>query len=254
MATTARAILAAGLVSLSPWNPVAQAFEGFGEPVDADKFEIKPNSEEKTSESRSHLDYGQARASVIIPRPTEISIELSASSVKALAMQFQGQVEALTQSSGTMTNRPVVVSAISVWLPVGFRNLAESGFVVTDVAGTTTYVRGTHYEVNWSRGEIRFLPDVAGTPAVASTVHIDGTYAAVDGKRIIGGRVTQVRTRLRLDGQNMVNGETVEVDVLDCTLGTSEGFDFLGSDFSAIRLSGKITGGYRVDFPQRDGD
>ena len=105
-----------------------------------------------------------------------------------------------------------------------------------------------------SRGEIRFIPDVAGIPAAAAVVHIDGTYGAVDGKRIIGGAVTQVRAQLRLDGQNMVNGETVEADVLDCTLGTSDGFDFLGSDFSAIKLSGKITGGYRIDFPQRSGD
>ena len=253
MATTARAILAAGLVSLNPWNTVTQAFEGFGEPVDADKFEIKPSSEEKTSESRSHLDYGQARASVIIPKPTEISIELSASSVKALAMQFQGRVDALTQASGTLTNEPVTVTAVGVWLPVGKRNLADVGFVVTNLAGSTTYVRGTHYEVNWSRGEIRILPDVAGIPAVSDVLHIDGTYGAVDGKRIVGGAVTQVRTKLRLDGQNMVNGETVEADVLDCTLGTSDGFDFLGSDFSSIKLSGKITGGYTIDFPQRSG-
>jgi hypothetical protein len=254
MASTARAILAAGLVSLNPWNTVTQAFDGFGAPLDADKFEIKPNSEEKTSESRSHLDFGQARASVVLPKPTEVSIELSASSVKALAMQFQGQVQALTQASGTLTNEPVTVAAIGVWLPVGKRNLSDVGFVVTNVAGDVTYTRDTQYEVNWSRGEIRFIPGVAGIPAAAAVVHVDGTYGAVDGKRIIGGAVTQVRAKLRLDGQNMVNGEVVEADVLDCTLGTSDGFDFLGSDFSAIKLTGKITGGYRIDFPQRSGD
>ena len=254
MASTARAVLAAGLVSLNPWNTVAQAFDGFGAPLDADKFEIKPNSEEKTSESRSHLDYGQARASLIIPKPTEISIELSASSVAALAMQFQGQVQALSQSSGSLAAVDVTVAAIGVWLPLGKRNIAESGFVVTNSGATTTYNLGTHYEVNWSRGEIRFIPGAAGLPAEDAVVKVTATYGAVDGKRIIGGAVTQVRAQLRLDGQNMVNGETVEADVLDCTLGTSDGFDFLGSDFSAIKLTGKITGGYRIDFPQRSGD
>lgn len=254
MATTARAILAAGLIELNPWNTVTQAFDGYGDALDADKFEIKPNSEEKTSDSRSHLDYGQARASVIIPKPTEVSIELSASSVKALAMQFQGQVQALSQASGTLTNAPVTVAAVGVWLPVGKRNLSDVGFVVTNLAGGTTYVLGTHYEVNWSRGEIRIIPGAAGIPAAADVLHIDGTYSAVDGKRIVGGAVTQVRTKIRLNGQNMVNGETVEAEVYDCTLGTSDGFDFLGSDFSAIKLSGKITGGYVIDFPQRSGD
>ena len=255
MATTARAIMAAGLVRLAAWNTVAQAFDGFGESLDADKFEIKPDSEKKTSTSKSHLDFGQARASVIIPKPTTINVELSASSVKALAMQFQGRVDALSQGAGTLTaDTPITVTKIGEWLPIGKRNLAESGFTVKNNAGSTTYVKGTHYEVNWSRGEIRFIPGAAGIPAAADVVKVNGSYNAVDGKKIVGGAVTQVRCKLRFDGQNMVNGEVVESDVFDCTLGTADGFDFLGSDFSAIKLSGEITGGYEIVLPQRSGD
>lgn len=253
MATTARAILAAGLVRLAAWNTVSQAFEGFGESLDADKFEIKPDSEKKTSASRSHLDYGQARASVVIPKPTTIDIELSASSVKALAMQFQGQVEAMSQGAGSLTAQDVVLGTIGEWQSLGFRNFAEAGFSITPNGGGTAYVRGVNYEVNWSRGEIRFIPGAAGNPAAAATVEVTGAYSAVDGKKIVGGRVTQVRAKLRFDGQNLVNGEVVEADVFDCTLGTADGFDFLGSDFSAIKLSGEITGGYEVAFPQRSG-
>lgn len=254
MASTARAIAAAGLIELSPWNSLTQAFDGYGEALDADKYEIKPNSEEKTSESRSHLDYGQARAGFIKPKPTEINIELSASSVKAMAMQFQGRIEAMTQASGTLADEPVTVTAIGVWLPVGKRNLSDVGFVVTNAAGTVTYVRGTQYEVNWSRGQIRFIPEAAGIPAVSDIVEVDGTYGAVDGKRIVGGAVTQVRAQIRFNGKNLVNDEIVESEVYDCTLGTTDGFDFLGSDFSTIKLSGKITGGYVIDFPQRSGE
>lgn len=254
MATTARAILAAGLIELNPWNTATQSFDGYGEALDADKFEIKPNSEEKTSESKSHLDYGQARANVVIPKPTEVTLELSASSVKALAMQFQGQVQALTQASGTLTDAPVTVSGHGVWLPVGKRNLSDVAFSVKSEDGVTTYVLNTHYQVNWNRGEIRFLAGVAGIPAVAAVVEVSGTYGAVDGKRIIGGAITQVRTKIRMDGENRVNGEIVEAEVYDCTMGTTNGFDFLGSDFSKITLSGKITGGYYIDFPQRSGE
>lgn len=257
--TSARAILAGGLVSLSIWDPVAQAYSGFGAPVDADKFEIVPQSEKKTSQSRSHLDYGQARASVVIPQPTQINIALSASSVAAFAMQFQGLVQSLTQGAGTWTNEPVTVSAQGVFLPLPRRNVADTGFVVTNEAGTTTYVLGQHYEVNWQRGEIRILP-VAGAPAVGAVLHIDGTYNAVDGKKILGGRVTQVRAKARLDGQNLVNGEVVEADVHECVLGTGTGFDFLSPDFTPIELTGEIvtpagfTEGYEIRFPQRSGD
>lgn len=253
MTTTARAILAGGLVAFSIWDTLAQKFYGFGEAVDADKFEIKPDFEEKVSDSRSHLDYGQARATVILPKPTTVTVELSASSVKALAMQFQGLVQELTQSSGSQPATDLEVTEVGIWLPLGHRNISEVGFVVTNSAASTTYVLGTHYKVNWLRGEIMFL-SVAGAPAKTETVKVTASWLAVDGKKILGGRVAQVRCHLRLDGQNMVNGEAVEVDVNDVALGSNNGFDFLGSDFSAITLSGKISGGYEIRFPQRSGD
>ena len=134
MTTTARAILAGGLVSFSIWDTLAQKFYGFNTPVDADKFEIKPDFEEKVSESRSHLDYGQSRATVILPKPTEVTVELSASSVEAMAMQFQGLVEEISQSSGTQAAASFAVAELGVWLPLGHRNLTEAGFAVTDTA------------------------------------------------------------------------------------------------------------------------
>ncbi len=252
--TTARAVLASGLVGINPFNSATLAYAGFGASLDADKFEIKPNFEEKVSESRSHLDYGQARASVILPKPTEITVDLSASSVEAMAMQFQGLVQALTQSAGDLTGADCTVSATGVWLPLGKRNISDTGLLVKDSTGTTTYVLGTHYNINWLRGEIMFLP-VSGAPVVSDVVKVTASYGAVDGKKILGGRVTQVRCQLRLDGKNMVDGAPIEVDVHECVLGASNGFDFLGSDFSAITLSGKIvtpagkTEGYEVRFP-----
>ena len=254
MSTTARAVLAGGLVSLNVWNTTTQAYDGFGPSLDADKFEIKPNFEEKVSESRSHRDYGQARGSVVLPKPTEVTIELSAASTTAMAMQFQGLVEKLTQSAGTISNQNVTVSALGVWLPVGKRNLVEQGFKLEPSGGGTPFVLGTHYEVNWLRGEIRILA-VSGAPAKGDVVQLTATYQAVDGKKILGGRITQVRCQARFDGQNMVDGAPVEADIFECVLGSNNGFDFLGSDFSAITLTGKIVTppgklqGYEVVFP-----
>ncbi len=252
MTTTARAILAGGLVSFSVWDTIAQKYRGFSEALDADKFEIKPDFEEKTSESRSHLDYGQSRAAVILPKPTEVTVELSASSVEAMAMQFQGLVQELSQASGSQPATDFVVTDVGVWLPIGKRNISDTGLAVTDATAATTYAIGTHYKINWLRGEIMFLA-VAGAPAKDDTVKLTASWGAVDGKTILGGRVSQVRCNIRFDGQNMVNGEAVEADVNDVALGSNNGFDFLGSDFSAITLSGKISGGYQIRFPQRSG-
>ena len=250
---TARAVLAGGLVSLNMWNTVTQAYNGFGDALDADKFEIKPNFEEKTSESRSHLDYGQARASVVLPKPTEITIELSAANVEALAMQFQGLVQSLSQSSGTFANTDFAVTALDQWLPLGKRSIG--GLEFKNAAGTTTYELGKHYEVNFLRGLVRFSSTAAGAPQAAAVLKLSGTYGAVDGKKILGGRVTQVRCQARFDGKNMVDGSPIEVDVHESVLGANNGFDFLGSNFSSITLSGKIvtppgkTEGYEVRLP-----
>lgn len=254
MSTTARAILAGGLVTLNVWNTATQAYDGFGESLDADKFEIKPNFEEKVSESRSHLDYGQARASVVLPKPTEITMELSAASTAAMAMQFQGLVAKLSQGAGTITTEEITVSAVGVWLSVGKRNLVEQGFLLAPNGAGDPFVLGTHYEVNWLRGEIRILA-VNGAPAKGDVVKLTATYQAVDGKKILGGRVTQVRCQARFDGKNMADGAPIEVDIHECVLGANNGFDFLGSGYSAITLTGKIvtpagkTEGYEVRFP-----
>lgn len=256
-ASTARAILGAGLVNLNLWNTVTQKYDGFGDDLDADKFEIKPNFEEKTSESRSHLDYGQARASVILPKPTEITVELSAGDTKALAMQFQGIVEKLTQPTGVTGAGGVefTVTDLDIWLPFGKRNLfGGADLTIKDQAGAETLELGKHYEVNYLRGEFRFLA-VDGGAIKGGKVKIEAKWGAVDGKKILGGRVTQVRCQARFDGKNMVNGEPVEADVHECVLGSNNGFDFLGSDFSAITLTGKIvtpkgmTEGYEIRFP-----
>jgi hypothetical protein len=252
---TARAILGGGLVTLSVWNTVTQAWSGFGAPIDADKFAITPNFEEKTATSKSHLDYGQARASVIVPQPTEISIDLAAASADTLAMQFQGIVQSLTQASGTLTAVDLTVSAIGVWLPLGKRNISDAGFTITNTGATTTYVLGTHYEVNWARGEVRFLPGASGLPVVASAVKVTGAYGAVDGKKILGGRLSQVRVQARFDGKNLVDGAVMEVDVHEAVLGAGTEFDFLSDDFNVVSLTGKVvtppgkTEGYEVRFP-----
>lgn len=255
MTTTARAVLAGGLVSLNMWNTVTQAYNGFGDDLDADKFEIKPNFEEKVSESRSHKDYGQARASVVLPKPTELTIELAAATAEALAMQFQGMVKTISQASGTFAEVDFILTALDQWLPLGKRNVSDTGFGFTASIGAPVYELGKHYEVNWMRGEVRFKSAAAGAPVADAVLKLSGAYGAVDGKKILGGRVAQVRCQARFDGKNMVDGSPIEVDVWECVLGSNNGFDFLGSDFSAITLSGKIVTpagkdeGYEIGLP-----
>lgn len=248
---TARAVLAGGLVTLRIWNTVTQAWGPWGEPLDADKFEIKPNFEKKTSTSKSHKDYGQARASVVLPKPTELSIAISAASAKTLAMQFQGIVESLTQAAGTLTDAEVTIPVLGDWVSVGKRNLSDDGWEVTQEDGSTVLPPAS-YDVNWSRGEIRVKSGIVA----GGKVKLTGSYNAVDGKRILGGRVPQIRCQARFDGANLVDGSEIEVDVHETALGAGNGFDFLAENYSATEFSGDIVTpagmeqGYEIRLPQ----
>lgn len=246
--SNARAVLGAGLVSLDLWDQDAQTWSGFDAPVDADKFEIKPNFEEKTSTSKSHLDYGQARASVILPAPTEITIEIAAANAKAFAMQFQGAIAALNQGAATVTDEQVI--AVIGENKLANRNVQTAGFTVGDTVGADDYDLGVDYEVNYQLGILTVK--AGGAISAGATLHVAYSAAAVTGSRILGGRNPQVRCRARFQGQNMVDGSALEVDVHEAVLGASNAFDFLSSDFVAIQLTGKIvtptgkTEGYEV--------
>ena len=247
--SNARAVFGAGLVSLNLWDPASQSWSGFGAPVDADKFEIKPNFEEKTSTSKSHLDYGQARASVILPAPAEITIEIAAASATAFAMQFQGLVQAFNQGAATVVDEDIA-SAVIGENKLANRNLASAGLEVTNTTGATTYVMGTDYEVNYARGIL--IVKSGGAISAGDKLKVSYTAVAEEGTRILGGRNPQVRCQARFDGENKVNGSPMEVDVWEAVLGASNAFDFLASDFVSIQLSGKIvtptgkTEGYEV--------
>ena len=247
--SNARAVLGAGLVSLDLWDPDAQVWSGFEAPVDADKFEIKPNFEEKVSVSKSHLDYGQARASVVLPSPTEITIEIAAANAKAFAMQFQGAVAAMNQAAATVTDEAIASAKVGENKLVN-RNIVAAGFVVENTAGTTTYVMGTDYEVNYALGIL--IVKSGGAIVPASGLKVSYSALAVSATRILGGRNPQVRCRARFVGKNMVDGSALEADVHEAVLSASNAFDFLATDFVATQLSGKIvtppgkTEGYEV--------
>lgn len=249
MTTSARAILASGDVSLDIFDEVTQAYAGFSEPVDTDAFEITPGFDEKVSTSKRTADYGQARATVIIPKPTEISIEIAAANMRALAMQFQGVIQAFTQAASIVTDE-AVTAAHGVAVQLSKINLTDTGFAVKNDAGTTTYTQGTDYDVDWAAGTL--TAKAGGAITNGQSLKVSFTANAVSGTRILGGRNPQIRCRARFRGINRVDGKPLNVDVHEAVLGASNGFNFLADDFTSIQLQGKIvtpagkTEGYEV--------
>lgn len=235
MTNIAQAILGAGRVSLNLYNPVTQAWGGKGDPIGADKFAIKPASEKKEKTSKGRDNYGQAVASVVIGKPTEISITLSALDREALAAQFQGVTSAWTQPAVAAAEHNVIAS-LDKWVPIGLRNLVAAGFAVKNSAGSTTYVEGTDYEVNWWRGEIKAKSDGAITAAQA--LKVTAAANAIDGVQIAGGTRPQIRLSAVFEGVNMVDSKEIECEVWEAVMTADKEFDFLADDFNGIELTG----------------
>lgn len=234
----ARGFLGAGDLYIARYNPNTGMFDNFTGPFEATKFEIKPNVELKELSSRGRSTYGQVIESVPLPQPAEFTVELQEVNRESLAIALLGTTAAINQAAGTWTNMPLTVSKKGEWLDLGKQNVAEAGFTVTNAAGTTTYVLGTDYEVNWRMGWIRIMSSSA--IAEGATLHIDGSYNAVGGTLIRGATNAQIRVKFRLDGVNFADQLPVIVDVYEAIISADSAFDFLSNDFATISLPGRL--------------
>jgi hypothetical protein len=230
----ARGFLGAGDLYIARFaSGVAGDYEG---PFECTKFEIKPNVEVKEQVSKGRSTYGQVIESVPVPKPAVLTVDLAEVNDLSLALALFGTTSALAQSSGTISNQAIVV-ALGKWKPLTVAAFSAAP-VVTDVAGTTTYVAGVDYLFNPQLGWIKAL--VGGAITDGQTVHIDGSYDAIAGFQIAGQTQTQVRARFKLDGINFADDLPVIATVHEAIIAADSAFDFLGSDFNTVSLPGRM--------------
>lgn len=234
--SAARGFLGAGDLYISRYNPATAAFDDFVGPLETTKFEIKPKVELKEMVSKGRTTYGQVIESVTIPQPFEFTVDFAEVNGDTLVAAFLGTKTTLNVASGTMTDLPVVVTK-DAWVDIGHMNLASAGLVVTNAAGTTTFVLGTDYEINYRLGMIKAISSAIAT---AATVHIDGTYNAMTGTKIAGGTESQIRAKFRFDGKNFADGLPCIVEVYEAVVAAESAFDFLASDFNTVSLPGRL--------------
>lgn len=210
---------------------------GFQIKGNATSLEIKPDSERKEQLGRGRDNYGQVIASVVIPKPTTIGIKLDQVDSELLAMAFSGESEAINQSAGSATDQ-VVVAKKGRWVELGKINLTDVGLVVTNSGATTTYVKGTDFDINYRLGMICALDSGAITDG--QELRVDYSWAAKTGKRIRGGTRSSIRASIKLDGYNRVDGKNVIVTVPLTRLNSSQAVDFLNGNWIEVPLSGVV--------------
>lgn len=234
---SARGFLGAGDVYIARYNPALAAFEEFQGPYEATKFEIKAGSDLKEQTSRGRDSYGQVIESVTIPKPVDFSLELAEVNKDSMTIALLGTAAALVQAAGTLTDE-AINAKLGAWVALSKQNITDTGLSVTDSAGTTTYVLGTDYDINYRLGWIRAIAGGAITDGEA--LKVDATYNAISGTRIRGATNSQIRMKVMFDGVNFADGLPVIVNCQEAVVASDAAFDFLQSDFAKVPLTGRL--------------
>lgn len=229
----ARGFLGAGDLYIDRYS--GGSLTGVEGPFECRKFEIKPNVELKELTSKGKTTYGQVIETAAIPQPFDLTIDLGEVNKAGLALALFGTIEALTQSSGTVTNEAVTADH-DKWITLS--KVRVSSVVVTNTGGGTTYVNGTDYLANLEMGWVKVLSTGAITDNQA--LHIDFAYAAISGDKILGGTQAQIRARFYLDGKNFADDAPHKVTVYEAVIAADSAVDLLADDFNAISLPGRM--------------
>lgn len=201
------------------------------------KFEIKSNSKIVESKSKDKGKYGQVVAAAGVAEPDELTIMLTEVSGKALAAALRGSVSAYSQGSGTVTDQ-VVVAKLGKFVELGKRNIVADSVELTNSAGSTTYVLGTDYRVNYAMGWLEIL--AAGDITDAQSLKADYAYGAVSGEKVVGATVVSLRGRLVLDGTNLMDGKGMEALVHEANLVSDGSVDLMSDKPVEVTLKGRM--------------
>lgn len=234
---TARGFLGGGDLYIDRYDPTTGQKVGRTGPFEVGKFEIKPNAEIKELASKGKTTYGQVIESVPIQKPADFSVVMNEVNRDGLTLALMGEISAINQGAGNVTDE-AVTAVLDKWVSLTKQNLAEDGFVVTDTAGTTTYVLGTDYEVNYRLGMIKALS--TGDITDEESLKVDFAHNATTGSLIKGGVQPQLRAEFVLDGVNFADNRPVIVTCHEAVLTPDQAFDFLADDFGNITLAGRL--------------
>lgn len=243
MTTLARGFLGAGDVLINAEDPITGIDQGWVYAGNASKFATKYSSDIKDNTSKGRNDYANIIATVALPKPSEITIEFSEVNRDNMYLAFMGAKSAINTPSGSVTAEAITLRA-GVGTQLANINISATGMALKN--GVTSYVVDTDYTINYRLGIITPIAGSSLATAIAAATGgalectIDYGYAASTGMQIDGGRITQIRCKLRLDGKNLADGMPVQVEVFEALLTTNGDFDFLSSDWNKISMTGRM--------------
>ena len=205
-------------------------------PINATQLSINTPSETVDRTSRQKASYGQVLDSVTIPQPTEITIQFDDQPAEMLAMALLGDIEAINQGAGEVTDALITLPPAGRWAKLPHGNIASTGVSAKDEQDEP--VSAAAYQINYATGMIAATAD--GALAAGGEIKLSYSYAAVSGNRIKGAVRSTIRARVYLDGTNLANGKPVKCDIPLINAAPTEAVDLMASEFVSTTLGGKV--------------
>ena len=220
-----------GLLASDGLTPI-----GYGVSKNTVKFEY--NSGQSTVKQRISKGigtYGRILDQVYVPKPSALTLTFDTIDAQGIAQIFRGDLTALTVTGATVAPAAFNVPALDLYVPIAPGKRFMSAVSVTNTGGTTTYVEGSDYDVDYSLGLIIFYS--AGAITVGS-IKVGYTYATYAGKTIAAEKFTQLNMQIVFDGKNLADGKYIQVDVPKAVMAPSTALDLMSENFANLTLTG----------------
>lgn len=215
-------------------------------PLNADVLSFQSNVETVDVPDKRRDRRGQLMKTFTDASPATGTLTLYSVPSKVLAMLMLGSIVARADAGGTQTAKSFTIEP-DYWTPLDHRNVS-SVTVTSDPAGTT-YVLGTHYEIDDKLGLIRAIE--GGGLSSETDVLINYTYSAVTGDRIEVGTDLTTRARILLRGVNDADDSAVEWEAYSAVLTPGSEFDLLAAEPIQAEFSLKFETPSGKDHPIR---
>ena len=198
------------------------------------------SGEQRTVISKGRDRYNQAIYSEQDPGQAQLQLTLLEFPDDIKAVLFAGSLTTTTEVGAAVTDEVQVCPALGHIVKLAHGQIAAAPApVVTDNAGTTTYVAGTDYTIDREFGILKVLPDSTMTPA--ANIKVDYTYTATKITTIAGGVKPEQKFHVKGFLKNRPTNRDAYLEVWNVALARSGETDVLGAEPLTIELSGIMT-------------
>ena len=225
--------------ALTPVNP--DATDPFGNtPVEASASVFSYTAgDERTVKSKRRDRYNQTIYSDQDPGESTLSLTLVAVPGAILARMYYGDAANTSVSAGSVTAEPVTVGALGAPVRLAHRYLSASPApVVKDATDTTTYVAGTDYTIDLSRGLI--TPLTGGAISASDVLHVAYTYVAYELVSIRGGVKPTETFYITGDMRNRPDKSDMDLEIYQAVLSNDGDVDLFSSDPITVTRKGTL--------------